>query len=277
MMLGLMTICVTFGSSVFSTATKQTAKKFGVSSEVMVLGVSLFVLGFAFGPIIFGPLSELYGRKRPLFLGMFVFAIFQIPVAVALNLQTLFICRFLGGLFASAPLAIVSGILADMFEPVERGIAMAIFAAATFIGPVAGPIVGLETPAYRLNFQSLEQCTEGDVTHDFFQNICPLVELSFGDLSYSITHPGDPPHTSVRGGPKLKPRALVGSDISDRKIVDYQLTMAHRKPYLEGAATIGEFKRPRVIRRREWTLERSPSSTTKRLMQEIRGYVLSTF
>ncbi|KAJ5193520.1 hypothetical protein N7449_009662 [Penicillium cf. viridicatum] len=141
-MLALMTICVTFGSSVFSTATKQTAKNFGVSQDVMVLGVSLFVLGFAFGPIIFGPLSELYGRKRPLFLGMFAFAIFQIPVAVAQNLQTIFICRFLGGLFASAPLAIVSGILADMFEPVERGIAMAIFAAATFIGPVAGPIVG---------------------------------------------------------------------------------------------------------------------------------------
>ncbi|OQE91611.1 hypothetical protein PENNAL_c0009G01763 [Penicillium nalgiovense] len=141
-MLGMMTICVTFGSSVFSTATKQTARKFNVSSEVMVLAVSLFVLGFAFGPIIFGPLSELYGRKRPLFVGMFVFAIFQIPVAVAQNLQTIFICRFLGGLFASAPLAIVSGILADMFEPVERGIAMAIFATATFVGPVAGPIIG---------------------------------------------------------------------------------------------------------------------------------------
>ncbi|OQE36781.1 hypothetical protein PENCOP_c011G00591 [Penicillium coprophilum] len=141
-MLSLMTVCVTFASSVFSTATKQTAKEFNVSPEVMVLGVSLFVLGFAFGPIIFGPLSELYGRKRPMFLGMFVFAIFQIPVAVAQNLQTIFVCRFLGGVFASAPLAIVSGILADMFGPVNRGIAMAIFAAATFIGPVAGPVVG---------------------------------------------------------------------------------------------------------------------------------------
>lgn len=107
-MLGFMAICVTFGSSVFSTSTQQTARKFNVSPEVMVLAVSLFVLGFAFGPIIFGPLSELYGRKRPLFLGMFVFAIFQIPCAVAQNLQTIFICRFLGGVFASAPLAIVS-------------------------------------------------------------------------------------------------------------------------------------------------------------------------
>lgn len=47
---GIMTFCVTFASSVFSTATMPTAQEFGVSSEVMILGTSLFVLGFAFGP-----------------------------------------------------------------------------------------------------------------------------------------------------------------------------------------------------------------------------------
>ncbi|XRM45045.1 hypothetical protein ABZX51_008147 [Aspergillus tubingensis] len=140
--LGLMTISVTFASSVFSTASTVTAKQFHVSSEVMVLGTSLFVLGYSFGPLFFGPLSELYGRKTPLFVGFFIFAIFQIPVAVAQNLQTIMICRFLGGLFASAPLAIVGGMLADIFGPVERGIAIAVFAGATFVGPVAGPIVG---------------------------------------------------------------------------------------------------------------------------------------
>lgn len=108
MMLGLMTVSVTFASSVFSTAVIPTSIKFGVSEEVMVLGTSLFVLGFSFGPLLFGPLSELYGRKMPLFAGFFIFAIFQIPVAVAQNLQTIFVCRFFGGFFASAPLAIVS-------------------------------------------------------------------------------------------------------------------------------------------------------------------------
>lgn len=139
---GIMTICVTFASSVFSTATPDTAKEFGVSLEVMTLGTSLFVLGFAFGPMIFGPFSELYGRKWPLMIGYFIFAIFQIPVAVARNLQTIFLCRFVGGLFASAPLAIVGGQLTDIFDPVNRGIAIAVFAASTFIGPVAGPVVG---------------------------------------------------------------------------------------------------------------------------------------
>lgn len=57
--------------------------------------------GFAFGPIMWGPFSELYGRKYPLFFGFFVFAIFQIPVAVAQNLQTIMICRFFGGFFGS--------------------------------------------------------------------------------------------------------------------------------------------------------------------------------
>lgn len=52
------------------------------------------------------------------------------------------LCRFFGGVFGSAPLAIVGGALADFWGPVERGFALGLFSGATFIGPVAGPIVG---------------------------------------------------------------------------------------------------------------------------------------
>ncbi|KAF2686298.1 MFS multidrug transporter [Lentithecium fluviatile CBS 122367] len=141
-LLGLVTFCITFASSVFSSATQVTAQHFNVSNEVMILGTSLFVLGFAIGPPVWGPLSELYGRKYPMFIGFFIFAIFQIPVAVAQNLQTIMLCRFFGGVFGSAPLGIVGGQLTDFWGPLDRGIAMTIFAGATFIGPVAGPIVG---------------------------------------------------------------------------------------------------------------------------------------
>ncbi|TGO30795.1 hypothetical protein BPAE_0003g00800 [Botrytis paeoniae] len=140
--LGLMTFVVTFASSVFSTATIVVAELYGVSEEVAVLGTSLFVLGFGVGPLIWGPGSELFGRKVPLFFGYACFAIFQIPVAVAQNLQTIMVCRFFGGVFASAPLAIIGGALADFFGPVDRGVAVCVFAAATFIGPIAGPIGG---------------------------------------------------------------------------------------------------------------------------------------
>ncbi|MCJ1229926.1 hypothetical protein MMC12_006597 [Toensbergia leucococca] len=140
--LGSMTLVVTFASSVFSTATMVTADEFGVASEVTTLGTAMFVLGFSFGPVIWGPMSELYGRKVPLFVGYVIFIIFQIPVGVAQNLETILVCRFLAGTAAAAPLAIVGGYLADFFDPVKRGLAVAVFAAATFVGPILGPIVG---------------------------------------------------------------------------------------------------------------------------------------
>ena len=52
------------------------------------------------------------------------------------------LCRFFGGLFGSAPLAIIGGTLSDFWGPVERGFALGLFSGATFIGPVAGPIAG---------------------------------------------------------------------------------------------------------------------------------------
>ena len=139
---GMLTFSVTFASAVFSTAIVPTSKEFGVSEEVMTLGTSLFVLGFAWGPPIWGPFSELYGRKLPLYIGYIIFGIFNIPVAVAQNLQTIFVCRFFSGLFASAPLAVVGGALADLWDPVRRGYALCVFSAATFIGPAMAPIVG---------------------------------------------------------------------------------------------------------------------------------------
>jgi MFS transporter, DHA1 family, multidrug resistance protein len=97
---------------------------------------------FACGPLVWGPLSEIYGRRNPLMFGMLAFIIFQIPVAVATNLQTIFVCRFFAGAFGSAPLAIVAGMYVDIWDPVMRSIATMGFAAAVFAGPAAGPIVG---------------------------------------------------------------------------------------------------------------------------------------
>ncbi|OTA98002.1 hypothetical protein M426DRAFT_70589 [Hypoxylon sp. CI-4A] len=140
--LGMVTLVVTFASSVFSTATFITAEQFNVSPEVMILGTSLFVIGFAFGPLVWAPLSELYGRKTPLLIGYSIFAIFQIPVAVSQNVYTIMICRFFGGFFGSTPFGIVSGAMVDIWLPLDRGIATSIFGGSTFIGPVAGPIIG---------------------------------------------------------------------------------------------------------------------------------------
>ena len=85
--------------------------------------------------MLFGPLSEAYGRKRPICAGMLLFMIFQIPVAVAQNLQTLLIGRFFAGVFGSAPLAVLPGTYVDFMSPIQRGIGVSVYAAAVFLGP----------------------------------------------------------------------------------------------------------------------------------------------
>lgn len=138
----MLTFTVTFSSSIFSVAINPVAEQYHISQVTSTLGVSLFLCGFILGPCVFGPVSEAYGRRLPLLSGYAVFAIFQIPVAVAQNVETIMLGRFLGGFAASSPLAVVGGLLADIWDPIDRAYAICAFASGGFSGPVAGPIVG---------------------------------------------------------------------------------------------------------------------------------------
>jgi DHA1 family multidrug resistance protein-like MFS transporter len=141
-MLGWTTFLAAFGSSIFSAATGTVAAKFGVSREVGTLGVSLYVLGFATGPIFWAPFSELKGRRLPLVIGSFGFSIFQIAVAVGKDLQTVLICRFWGGFFGACPLTVVAAVFSDMFNNRSRGLAITVFSIMVFSGPLMAPFVG---------------------------------------------------------------------------------------------------------------------------------------
>ncbi|KFA69012.1 hypothetical protein S40285_09004 [Stachybotrys chlorohalonatus IBT 40285] len=142
LLLGAMTFSATFSSAVFAAVGPGVAQELGATPEQMTLATSLFVFGFAAGPVIMSPASELYGRKLPLFVGYVAFVVSQIPVARARDAQTILIWRFIGGVASSGSPAIVGGYLADFLRPVERGVAVAIFAATTLIGPSIGAIVG---------------------------------------------------------------------------------------------------------------------------------------
>ncbi|KAI5481358.1 major facilitator superfamily domain-containing protein [Pseudohyphozyma bogoriensis] len=119
LLLGLITMCSGLSSAIFASTTGTLAKEYGVSDEVMILGSSLYMLGVP-GPIIFAPLSEVFGRRTVL-VPVFFFICFTAATATAENLQTIFITRFFSGLFASAPVTTVGGALGDLFDQRERG------------------------------------------------------------------------------------------------------------------------------------------------------------
>ena len=132
----------TFASSAPSIAIGFIAVSLHTSQEVSYLVTSVFLLGFALGPICWGPGSEVTGR-RPMFVGtFFLYTMFHLGQALAKNMQTLLVTRFLCGFFACAPLAIGGGLIADMWGPLGRGAATSMFTCMVFLGPVVGPIVG---------------------------------------------------------------------------------------------------------------------------------------
>ncbi|CCE65347.1 hypothetical protein TPHA_0K02160 [Tetrapisispora phaffii CBS 4417] len=135
-------LSVSMASSIFASSIPDIDEIYGVIDVVAILGVTLFVLGFAFSPIIFAPLSELFGRQKVILISSFGNALFQYAVATAANLQTILICRFFAGLIGAAPIAVVPAVFADIFDTNIRGKAIALFSLGVFIGPILGPIIG---------------------------------------------------------------------------------------------------------------------------------------
>ncbi|ODA77820.1 hypothetical protein RJ55_06422 [Drechmeria coniospora] len=142
MVVALTCFVVAFASAVVTANIPGVAEEFGVSEEVALLSISLFVVGFGVGPMVFAPLSEIYGRRVIYGSTLLIAVIFIIPCAVAENMTTLLVCRAIDGIAFSAPMTLVGGTLADLWRNEERGVPMAAFSAAPFIGPAIGPLVG---------------------------------------------------------------------------------------------------------------------------------------
>ncbi|KAK4157940.1 putative transporter mfs2 [Chaetomidium leptoderma] len=142
MLQALATLAVAFVSTAYSGGISDIIRYFHVSTIVAILGVSLFVLGFAVGPLLWAPLSEFHGRQIVFFFSYFGLVAFSAGAAGAQNMHTLLILRFFAGSFGASPLTNAGGVIADMFNAKERGLASSVFAMAPFLGPTIGPIAG---------------------------------------------------------------------------------------------------------------------------------------
>lgn len=137
----LLVVNATFASSSPSGCFPSISKEFGVSSEVAGLTITLFLLGYCAGPLAFAPLSEFYGRRWIFYISFLFYLVFNFLCAFAPNMAALLIGRFITGVFVSAPLSNAPGVLADLWNPLQRSNAMAGFAAMVYVGPALGPVI----------------------------------------------------------------------------------------------------------------------------------------
>jgi len=131
----------TIASSLAAGATGPISDHFNEHDESrLILPTSIYLVGYTCGPMIWGPLSETYGRKWPMNLSFAMFTIFSIASAAAPNYAALVVFRWLVGVGGSCALSVVGGICADVYhDPQARGRSMAYFMAATTFGPILGP------------------------------------------------------------------------------------------------------------------------------------------
>ncbi|KAJ5287346.1 hypothetical protein N7478_003032 [Penicillium angulare] len=134
-------VCIAYGSSIVTGGLGLIEEKYDVSLEVAILTCSIMVCGFAVGPLLWSPLSEIIGRRPVYIISLGLYVIFNIPCALSPNIGGLLVCRFLCGVFSSSGLSLAGGTIADIWSIEERGMAIAYFAAAPYCGPVLGPIV----------------------------------------------------------------------------------------------------------------------------------------
>ncbi|EKV04425.1 MFS transporter, putative [Penicillium digitatum] len=132
----------TISSSIMGPAHKKIAEQFGVSNEVAILCTTMFMAGYIFGFLTFGPLSEKFGRKWPMICGIAISSILELMPALGTNIQTVLVGRLFAGFFGISPVAVMGGITSDCFTLAHRSIAMPIVICLFFSGPTLGPIVG---------------------------------------------------------------------------------------------------------------------------------------
>jgi multidrug resistance protein len=141
--LSVLTIITPLGSSMFAPGIPKIMVEFHQSSSTTATFIlSIYILGFAFGPLVIAPLSEIYGRSPLYNAGNALFIIFSVGAALSNSIGMLMAFRFLMGLAGAVPITIGSGSIADIMPVEKRGRAMSAWALGPLLGPCIGPVAG---------------------------------------------------------------------------------------------------------------------------------------
>jgi len=138
----LFSFVVTIGSSIYTSGLSDIMKDFDVSSTVALLGLSLYVLGLGFGPVLAAPISESLGRRSVYMISLPLSALFTLGAGFSQTFASLAICRFFAAFFGSPSLAVGAGTNVDIWAPENRAVSTVLFVLAPFAGPALGPVIG---------------------------------------------------------------------------------------------------------------------------------------
>ena len=146
--LGIMSAMAPLATDMYLPALPELSAEFSASTSATQLTLTMTLLGMAVGQIFLGPLSDMYGRKRPLFAGMVAFALVSAGCFYASSIEPFLALRFLQGFAGASGLVISRAIARDVAEGVELTRFMAILMLVNGLAPILAPVTGGQILAF---------------------------------------------------------------------------------------------------------------------------------
>jgi DHA1 family bicyclomycin/chloramphenicol resistance-like MFS transporter len=143
LLLGALTTLASFATDMGLPVLAEMADSLGVPAGRAALSLSVFMAGFALGPLVFGPISDHVGRRRVLLTGVAMFTVFGGFAAFTRSLGGLLVWRFLMGTGAGGCSVLVVAMVRDLFTGIEARVQQSYVNLAAGVAPIIAPTLGV--------------------------------------------------------------------------------------------------------------------------------------
>lgn len=140
--LGLLTAIGPFAIDMYLPSLPSVAASFGSDAEGALASMTVFFISFALGQLVWGPSSDLFGRRRPLVAGIVLFVAASIGCALARSLEQLIMFRLVQGFGGAAGMVIARAIVRDLHSGVEEARLLSLLMLVFSVSPICAPLIG---------------------------------------------------------------------------------------------------------------------------------------
>ncbi|WP_442902960.1 Bcr/CflA family multidrug efflux MFS transporter [Gilliamella sp. wkB108] len=141
--LGFISMLMPLSIDMYLPSMPTIAHNFGVTDATVQLTISCYLLGFSFGQLLFGPITDSYGRRKVLIIGLIIFACAALTCGIAVNINQLITARFFHGIAAAATTIVINALMKDIYRDRDEFSKMMSFVMLiSNVAPLLAPIIG---------------------------------------------------------------------------------------------------------------------------------------
>lgn len=142
LILGLLTAIGPFSIDMYLPAFPDIAKGLHTTVAQVMLSLSSFFIGISAGQLLYGPLLERFGRKKPLYLGLFIYLVASVGCAMAASVNALIMLRLLQALGGCVGMVAARAMVRDLFEVKENAKIFSMLMLVVAVSPIIAPTLG---------------------------------------------------------------------------------------------------------------------------------------